>query len=210
MTIFELLRHLVDATETDPRAGSPSSSAAIRDRRDAMACPQDLPRPLGSERSSGAVRHAQSARSPGFRHRERNQRPPRSRICLVVFGLGYGLDLVAALDWTKGREIRYWDDIDTHDLAMLDRLCGDFPSAHLLLLERETLLLHRAFWVAQPTQTSRLFGGSILRSRLCLSTRPARQAVRLEQERIALGPRTLRSSSPRCLSDPPGGASGPW
>ncbi len=35
---------------------------------------------------------------------------------LVVFGLGYGLDVLGGVVWLKDREIHYWGGIDTHGL----------------------------------------------------------------------------------------------
>jgi hypothetical protein len=65
---------------------------------------------------------------------------------LVVFGLGYGVDILSSADWMTDREIHYWGDIDTHGFVMLDRLRAAFPNARSLLMDRETLLAHRSLW----------------------------------------------------------------
>jgi hypothetical protein len=36
---------------------------------------------------------------------------------IVVFGLGYALDRLAAASWMADRAIHYWGDIDTHGFA---------------------------------------------------------------------------------------------
>ncbi len=46
---------------------------------------------------------------------------------LVVFGLGYSLDLLGGATWMRNCEIHYWGDIDTHGFAMLNRLRTRFP-----------------------------------------------------------------------------------
>src|SRR5207248_1468020 len=52
---------------------------------------------------------------------------------VIIFGLGYSLDLLAGANWLSDREIHYWGDIDTHGFAMLDRLRAMFPAARSLL-----------------------------------------------------------------------------
>jgi hypothetical protein len=68
---------------------------------------------------------------------------------IVVFGLGYGVELLQAASWMAAAHISYWGDIDTHGFAMLDRLRGVFPNARSLLMNRETLMAHRSFWVCE-------------------------------------------------------------
>jgi hypothetical protein len=109
---------------------------------------------------------------------------------LVIFGLGYGLDLLAGIDWLKDRDIHYWGDIDTHGFAMLDRLRAIFPAARSLLMDRATLLAHRPLWgreaaphdgdLARLTEEERTLFDDLRRNRLG-------ENVRLEQERIAYG-----------------------
>ena len=106
---------------------------------------------------------------------------------IVLFGLGYGVDRLAEIEWLGRRDIRYWGDIDTHGFGILDRLRASLPEAQSLLMDRETLLACREMWVEE---TDRL---NVPLSRLtneegalyddlrgdCLG-----QRVRLEQERI--------------------------
>jgi hypothetical protein len=65
---------------------------------------------------------------------------------IVVFGLGYGVELLQAAAWIAEAHVSYWGDIDTHGFAMLDRLRGAFPKARSLLMDRETLMTHRSLW----------------------------------------------------------------
>jgi hypothetical protein len=109
---------------------------------------------------------------------------------IVVFGLGYALDRLAAASWMADRTIHYWGDIDTHGFAMLDRLRAYFPRSRSLLMDRQTLLAHRALWVREQSP----HGGSL--SRLEPDERAVFDelagdrhglGVRLEQERIPFG-----------------------
>ncbi|MBI2392008.1 MAG: hypothetical protein HYV09_20620 [Deltaproteobacteria bacterium] len=109
---------------------------------------------------------------------------------VVIFGLGYGVESLAALPWLAERPIHYWGDLDTHGFVMLDRLRASFPSARSLLMDRETLLAHRASWVREPrqntgpvphlTQAEAALFDDLLHDRLG-------EKVRLEQERIGYG-----------------------
>jgi hypothetical protein len=69
---------------------------------------------------------------------------------IVVFGLGYGLDRLSEIPRWRDREIYYWGDIDTHGFAILDRLREALPRARSLLMDRDTLMAHRALWGAEP------------------------------------------------------------
>jgi hypothetical protein len=107
---------------------------------------------------------------------------------IVVFGLGYGVDLLQSASWIAGASIYYWGDIDTHGFAMLDRLRGAFPSARSLLMDRETLTAHRPLWVREAAPC---------RKALCRLDRHEQalfddlvndrlgENVRLEQERVS-------------------------
>jgi hypothetical protein len=109
---------------------------------------------------------------------------------MVVFGLGYGLDLLNSALWMQDREIYYWGDIDTHGFAMLDRLRATFPLARSLLMDRETLLAHRALWVREDVP----FRGTLLRLKPderelfdALVRNRLGEGIRLEQERVSFG-----------------------
>lgn len=69
---------------------------------------------------------------------------------IAIFGAGYGWDALARAAWLQRCELHYWGDIDTHGFAILDQLRGHFPHAASLLMDRETLLAHRALWGEEP------------------------------------------------------------
>jgi len=75
--------------------------------------------------------------------------PPEAR-ALVVFGEGYGWEALARAEWLQRSPLHYWGDIDTHGFAILDQLRGHFPHATSLLMDRQTLLAHRAHWGEEP------------------------------------------------------------
>jgi hypothetical protein len=107
---------------------------------------------------------------------------------MVVFGAGYGFDMLASARWLHERTIHYWGDIDTHGFAILDQLRGHFAHVESFLMDHATLMAHRLQWTDEPQP--------ILRDLLRLA--PAERTlfddlrwkrledrqVRLEQERI--------------------------
>jgi len=123
---------------------------------------------------------------------------PNVAEAIVVFGLGYSLDLLHSASWLSGRNLYYWGDIDTHGFAMLDRLRANFPNARSLLMDRGTLLAHRALWVREDVPyraaLSRLDRDEQMLFEDLVHDRLG-EKVRLEQERVsyALLEETLRA-----------------
>ncbi|MDP3617040.1 MAG: DUF2220 family protein [Rhodoferax sp.] len=109
---------------------------------------------------------------------------------MVIFGAGYGFEVLAGAQWLQQRSIYYWGDIDTHGFAILDQLRAQLPHAHSLLMDRPTLLAHAAQWGEEPqpllrdlprlTDEERALFDELRDNRL-------RARLRLEQERIGFG-----------------------
>ena len=123
---------------------------------------------------------------------------PSAEASIVIFGLGYGVDRLGLVPWLQDKDIFYWGDLDTHGFAILDSVRSILPSVRSFLMDRGTLVSHRALWGEEPDRydkpLSRLTpdeNGVYEDLRLDrLSVR-----VRLEQERIPFGhvERTLAS-----------------
>ena len=116
---------------------------------------------------------------------------PPAEASLVVFGSGYGFDALGQAAWLQQCDVHYWGDLDTHGFAILDQLREHFPRARSFLMDRETLLEHRAQWIVEPQPTQRdLTRLNDNERRLYDDLRWRRlreEPVRLEQERIAFG-----------------------
>lgn len=113
---------------------------------------------------------------------------PRQSDALVIFGLGYGVDRLAEIDWLADRQLYYWGDIDSHGFAILDRLRKHYPQVRSLLMDRATLLEHRALWGREAKPTRRELprlrpDEASLYHDLCHNT--LGENLRLEQERIS-------------------------
>jgi hypothetical protein len=112
---------------------------------------------------------------------------PRSDDAMVIFGAGYGFENLAAIDWLRDRKIYYWGDIDTHGFAILNQLRGYLPHAASFLMDRQTLLSHRALWGAEShPETANLMRLTAEERALYdqLRRNELGERIRLEQERI--------------------------
>ena len=76
---------------------------------------------------------------------------PKVPRAIVIFGLGYGVEMLPAIGWLPGKRILYWGDIDTHGFAILSQLRGYIPHVQSMLMDRKTLLDHRPMWVSEPS-----------------------------------------------------------
>jgi len=115
---------------------------------------------------------------------------PRVDDSLLVFGAGYGFEVLAQADWLVHCQVYYWGDIDTHGFAILDQLRAHVPHARSLLMDRATLLAFKDQWGVEETQTQQdlLRLGTDERALYDdLRDNRIRPNLRLEQERIAFG-----------------------
>ena len=109
---------------------------------------------------------------------------------LLIFGAGYGFDVLAQAAWLTRCQVFYWGDIDTHGFAILDQLRSYVPHARSLLMDRATLLAFEAQWGVEKKQaTHDLPRLDPEESALYNELRDnrVRPRLRLEQERIGFG-----------------------
>jgi hypothetical protein len=106
---------------------------------------------------------------------------------VVLWGKGFEVDRVASLPWLRAADVHYWGDLDTHGFAILNQLRAWLPQARSFLMDRDTLLAHRARWGREDSP------GRAVLDRLTpdehalyadLVTDRFGDAVRLEQERV--------------------------
>ena len=108
---------------------------------------------------------------------------------IAILGAGYAAALLRYLPWLADIDLRYWGDIDTHGFAILSQVRRHFPHTRSFLMDRETLLDHRAHWGEEKTQTAEppahLTPDEVeLEQALRLSA--YRLNLRLEQERLPI------------------------
>ncbi len=109
---------------------------------------------------------------------------------VIVFGAGYGFEMLGRAAWLSRCRIHYWGDIDTHGFAILDQLRAQFPHAESFLMDRATLLACEAMWGEEERQTLRDLPRLDRDERALyddLRDNRIRRKLRLEQERIGFG-----------------------
>jgi hypothetical protein len=109
---------------------------------------------------------------------------------IVIFGLGYAVDLLAEARCLKTARIYYWGDLDTHGFAILSRMRRYFSHTQSLLMNQETLQAFEHLWVQEPENNAVTYELQNLTASeqglfQWLKQRPVQEKVRLEQERIS-------------------------
>jgi hypothetical protein len=115
---------------------------------------------------------------------------PQIAQSIVLFGSGYGFEMLRGAEWLSRCEVYYWGDIDTHGFAILDQLRASHEGVASFLMDRQTLMTHQALWGTEESQELRDLT-RLTRDEAALfddlrDNRLGTQ-VRLEQERIGFG-----------------------
>ena len=109
---------------------------------------------------------------------------------IVIFGAGYGFDVLAGAHWLHHCAVFYWGDIDTHGFAILDQLRAHLPHTQSLLMDQATLLAHRTQWGTEPQPVLRDLPRLTSEESSVFNTLRDNRwqtQLRLEQERVSFG-----------------------
>ncbi len=112
---------------------------------------------------------------------------PDVKNSLILFGAGYGFEMLRQAAWLQHCRIHYWGDIDTHGFAMLDQLRSQFTHVESFLMDRATLLAFEMHWGTETKPTLRNLSRLTPEERALyddLRDNRLGKHVRLEQERI--------------------------
>ena len=115
---------------------------------------------------------------------------PPAKNSLVIFGAGYGFDMLSSAQWLTRCRVHYWGDIDTHGFAILDQLRNRFGHAESFLMDRGTLMAFESSWGREEKPTVRELPHLNESERALydeLRDNRIRPNLRLEQERIGYG-----------------------
>lgn len=115
---------------------------------------------------------------------------PQVNDSLVIFGAGYGFEMLRKVEWLSRCRIHYWGDIDTHGFAILDQLRSRFDHVESFLMDRNTLLEFESQWGAEEKQTLRDLSRLNQEERTLyddLRDNRIRKNLRLEQEMVGFG-----------------------
>lgn len=107
---------------------------------------------------------------------------------MIVFGAGYGFDMLGKASWLHDRNIFYWGDIDTHGFSILSSARRQLPHIQSILMDEQTLLRHVEFLVTEdyphPSETLPHLNSDEQALYTKLKQHAFSQNCRLEQERI--------------------------
>jgi hypothetical protein len=115
---------------------------------------------------------------------------PPVKDSLVIFGAGYGFEMLRNVEWLSRCRIHYWGDIDTHGFAILDQLRSQFDCVESFLMDRSTLLAFESQWGVEEKQTLRDLPRLNPEEQALyddLRDNRIHKNLRLEQERIGFG-----------------------
>jgi len=104
---------------------------------------------------------------------------------IIIFGLGYAVNLLADARCMQQRKLFYWGDIDTNGFAILSRFRQYYPQAKSLFMEQQTLDKFIALAGIEAKEKScQLVLENLTQTENQLFQTLQASLVRLEQERI--------------------------
>ena len=71
---------------------------------------------------------------------------PPLKNSIVIFGLGYGVQLLKQVNWLQQCKIYYWGDIDTHGFAILSQVRSYFANTQSILMHQQVMLACKSAW----------------------------------------------------------------
>ena len=63
---------------------------------------------------------------------------PAQRNGIVIFGKGFGVDIMKNVEWLKTKKIYYWGDLDAHGFQILSEVRTHFGQVESFLMDRHT------------------------------------------------------------------------
>jgi hypothetical protein len=66
---------------------------------------------------------------------------PNKRDCIVVWGHGFGVDIMKDVEWLKTKKIYYWGDLDAQGFQILSGIRTHFKQVESFLMDRHTFNL---------------------------------------------------------------------
>jgi len=112
---------------------------------------------------------------------------PEAESSMVLFGAGYGFEMLRNVEWLSKCSVHNWGDIDTHGFAILDQLRALLGGAQSLLMDRQTLFEFQPQWGREEKQATRNLSRLTLPEQAlydALRNNNIQENLRLEQERI--------------------------
>ena len=103
---------------------------------------------------------------------------------IVIFALGYSVDILADIPLLKNATLYCWGDLDTHGFAILSRLRSYYPDTISFLMDEHTL---KQFSYLSGTEFKPLetIPDNLTPDELAVFLYLKNTALRLEQERVS-------------------------
>ncbi|MEA1891883.1 MAG: DUF2220 family protein [Campylobacterota bacterium] len=102
---------------------------------------------------------------------------------MVIFGSGYGVEILKDVEWLKRKDIFYWGDIDSDGFAILSLARGYFKDIKSLMMDKQTLEKFRYFGVESKHSTCKDLK-NLTRDEAVVYKMVVENNFRLEQEKI--------------------------
>jgi len=109
---------------------------------------------------------------------------PDYRNGIVIFGKGFGVDLMKNVEWLKTKKIYYWGDLDAHGFQILSEIRTHFKQVESFLMDRQTFDLF--YEGDKGTETNTEKGLCLMQEEKELFEHLKDNNLRLEQEKIPL------------------------
>ena len=81
---------------------------------------------------------------------------PPIKKSIVVWGHGFGVDVLKDVAWLKSKKIFYWGDLDAQGLQILSEIRTHFPQVESFLMDRETFDLYNEGEVGTETNVEKV------------------------------------------------------
>ena len=104
---------------------------------------------------------------------------------IVIFGLGYAVNLLADAQCLQGRKLYYWGDLDADGLAILSRIRQYYPQVKSMLMDMQTLEKFDHLVVKVSTKSAEKELRYLTEDERLLYDKLQQESLRLEQERIS-------------------------
>ena len=110
---------------------------------------------------------------------------PDYQDAIVIFGLGYAVNVLAEAACLQGKQLFYWGDLDADGMAILSRLRQYYPQAKSLLMDLPTLEHFSDLVENVPANNAEKSLSFLTRDENNLYKKLQQESLRLEQERIS-------------------------
>ncbi len=108
---------------------------------------------------------------------------PALKNSMVIFGAGYGVEVLKDVQWLHDKNIYYWGDIDSDGFAILSQARGYFTKIKSIFMDERTMNSFLLFSVKKKTEIKKELK-NLTEDEYAIFEKVQENSFRLEQERI--------------------------